>query len=105
MLRILLVFVGLLATGCVGPAGRQAPMADSTVVQVLLELHLLEARSETDGDVPPAARDSVFAHYGVSEELFEKTLAYYAGQPEAFGQIYGRLLDRINVERLEVSGL
>jgi hypothetical protein len=80
-------------------------LADSTVVHVLMELHLLEARALEVGDVSAAMRDSVFAHYGVTEERFQETLDHYARQPEAFGQLYSRILDQINVERLEASGL
>ena len=88
----------LLLTGCSGFADERPPVADSTMVEVLAELHLAQSRLEVVGDLPDATRDSIFGRYGLDEAEYEAAMAYYAEHPEAYREIYDHLLDRLNME-------
>lgn len=76
------------------------PVPDSTLVDVLVELHLAEGRAEITGTPVPAARDSILARYGVTPDAFDETVAYYADRPEAYLEVYDAVLDALSAERL-----
>lgn len=100
-LRLLLLL--LLLTGC-SQASQDAPVADSTLVDVLVELHLLEGRRYVLGDsarVPSA--DSIYARYEVTEGAVEDRLADLRTRPDSFETLYGNVLDRLARERSELT--
>lgn len=95
-----LAVVGL-TTGCAqvrsGP-----PVADSTLVAVLVDLHLLEGRASAS--LPDSIRaDSTFAvdrseilrRHGVDSATFARTLDYYRDRLPAYRRIYDRVIDRL----------
>ena len=90
----------VMLAGCGGK--ERAPIADSTMVDLLLEFHLANARSEIIGSYPAHLRDSIFARYGVDSTSYREASKYYAEHPEEYGQVYSRVLDRLNLERLSL---
>ena len=80
----------------------EPPIADSTMVDLLIEFHLANARGETIGSYPPSLRDSIFARYGVDSTSYRLASKYYADHPERYGQVYSRVLDRLYLERLSL---
>ncbi|WP_456424510.1 DUF4296 domain-containing protein [Rhodocaloribacter sp.] len=92
----------LLATvlpACSSFSSPEPPVADSTLVEVLIDLQLASARSDLYRDVPPGTRDSVLADHGLTEADFEAAMRYYSEHPEAYVEIYTTVLNRINEER------
>lgn len=89
-LAVGLAFV-LLACGRDGP-----PVERETFSRVLVELHLIRARSVVLDTIPPSLRDSVFARYGVEERGFEETLSYYARRPNELESIYDGVIDTLS---------
>lgn len=65
------------------------------MVDVLVELHMLNAREETRGQPLLGARDSIFARYGIDSTGYAEAVTYYADRPGAFGEIYGRVVDEL----------
>ncbi len=90
--------VGLLLAGCNGEQSGQETV-DSTLVDVLVELHLLSARQALVGDVTPAMRDSVLAHYGLDSAAVARRLEAYARDLEAFRRLYQQVHERLMSER------
>lgn len=95
---LLLLCTGLAA--CSSLTSAPPPVADSTMVQVLAELHLLRARLRTPG-LPPTdtSRSTVLSKYQLSTEQFDEALAYYTEHPEAFEVVYDQVLDQLSQER------
>ncbi len=93
-----LLVAGLLLAGCGGTRSETAAV-DSTLVDVLLELHLLAARQTVVGDVTPALRDSVLVHYGLDSATVARRLLYYARDPEAFRRLYQQIQERLMLEQ------
>lgn len=92
----------LLATtlsACSSFSTPEPPVADSTIVEVLIDLQLASARSDLYHDVSPGMRDSVLTRHGLTEADFEAAMRYYSERPEAFVEIYTTVLNRINEER------
>lgn len=88
---------GLLLTGC-SDRPAKAVRGDSTLVDVLVELHLLAARQAVVGDVTPAFRNAVLAHYGLDSATVVRQLEAYARDRVAFGQLYQQIQERLMLE-------
>lgn len=87
-------------TGCSSFTSSNPPVADSTMIAVLAEMHLAQARQKTIGDLTVATRDSILHHHDLDREQFEDALAFYAAHPEAYVEIYRQALDRLGEERM-----
>jgi hypothetical protein len=98
-LLLILLTVAVWCTGCSAVTSDEPPVSDSTLVQVLLELHLASARAEVVRDVSPTLRDSILFHYGLDSTSFEAALSYYIDRPEEYKALYTKVLDQINEER------
>jgi hypothetical protein len=102
-MRILIAgLLGAALSAC-GTAADHPPLADSVMVAVLAELHLADARAEVEGNVPPAIRDSVLARHGLDSARYAAALQYYVAHPDTFEALYGRVVDRLEAERLPLS--
>ncbi len=96
-----ILFVGLLTlSACSAITSEEPPIADSTMVEVLIELHLADARLELQYNLVPVVRDSILFKYGLDEQRFRAILDYYADHPEEYAALYTTVLDRISDERL-----
>lgn len=93
-----LLSISLLA--CSSFAPDEPPLSDSTMVEVLTELHLAEARARTYGDTLfTALRDSVLLRYDVSTPRFEEALQYYSEHPSAYLAIHRAVEDSLETGR------
>lgn len=96
-----ILLLGLLVLpACSAFTSDEPPLSDSTMVEVLIELHLVNARLDLQYDLPPAVRDSILFKYGLDAQRFEDLIAYYADHPEAYAALYTTMLDRLSDERL-----
>ncbi len=94
--------IGLLTlSACSAFTSDEPPISDSTMVEVLIELHLANARLELQYDRRPAVRDSILFKYGLDAQRFQDVMAYYADHPEAYSALYTTMLDRISAERIQ----
>lgn len=97
MLRIVsAALFALLVWGC-APDTR-SPIPDSTMVNVMVELHLLNARMDLSGRPIEHARDSILHGYGIDSASYEGALHYYAEHPVEYGAIYGQVVDALASE-------
>jgi hypothetical protein len=78
------------------------PVPDSTLVPVLVDLHLAQERANLDVDTPPALRDSVLAHYGIAPAQYRAVIAYYSERPEAYAALYRSVIDTLQARRSRV---
>lgn len=101
------VLVWWLALGCTGLmacstiTSEEPPISDSTMTELMVELHLADARVELQLDVPDTLRSAILYKYGLDEQGFRQIIAYYADHPEAYASLATTVLDRISAERYE----
>ena len=93
-LMLLAVLLGALP-GCSSFAPEEPPVPDSTLVQVLVEMHLAEARRQLHGPIPPAMRDSILAHYGLDSTRMNAAMNHYSKHPAMYEELYGIVLDSL----------
>jgi hypothetical protein len=104
LLSLILAVVLLSPTAaCTLLEDEQPPLDEDTLVVVIADLHLLEARADLEGEtLPPSARDSLFAYHGISAQAYEETVAYYAERPRAYNALYRRVVDRLREDEMGV---
>jgi len=90
----------MLCAACSAITSEAPPVSDSTMVEILIELHLAHARAPLNLDPVPALRDSILSKYHLDEQRYREIMDYYAEHPDAYGAIYTTVLDRISAERL-----
>lgn len=93
----MVALVLVLAAGC-APDGSK-PVADSTMVEVLIELHLLNARLEIEDRPLVGSRDSILQRYGLDSASYAAAMRYYADRPQEYAELYGRVVDEMAAER------
>lgn len=91
-------------SACSGASDPQ-PLADSTMVEVLIELHLANGRIEVTDEPLTVSRDSILRAYGVDRSTYADAVAYYADHPDAYSRVYGEVLDRLSAERTPPADL
>lgn len=107
--QIAIVLLGLGLMGSLGACSsfspEEPPMADSTFIEVLTELHLAATRVQIYEDTTlTTLQDSIFAHYDVPRERFERTLAYYSKHPTTYQTLYEAMQDSLNAEQTRLQG-
>ena len=90
-----LALVAVLVAGC-GTESPSAPeFTDSLMVDVLVEIHLADARASHTGEPRDSLRAAALAAFGTDTTAFHDALDYYARHPEAYQPLYERALDRL----------
>jgi hypothetical protein len=85
-----------LLCGCRGETLPAFVPSDSTMVGLILDLHVAEARSELEGSEIGPVRDSLFEAWGVDSVTYDRVLRSYSDDPDAYVHIYDRVLDSLN---------
>lgn len=98
-MRRVLPLLALLTAGCDTEAPREAGLNDSLMVEVLIGVHLADARAEQTGEPRDSLRAAALADLGTDTAAFSHALDYYARHPEAYQPLYDRALDRLLDER------
>jgi hypothetical protein len=76
------------------------PLSDSTMVEVMTELHLAKARANTYGDtLYTALRDSILRQHSVSDARFDDALRYYSERPSEYLAIHRAMEDSLEAGR------
>ena len=95
---LMLAALLLAVTGCEQQGSREEVVPDSLLVVVLADLHLADARARIPGE-PVGLRDSVLAHHGLDEAVFQEAMDGFADYPEELTTLYNSVLDRLNAAR------
>lgn len=69
------------------------------MVDILVELHLSQARQGLEYVPLPHARDSILARYGLDSAAYARLEDFYVAHPEALVDVYEQVLDRLSEER------
>ena len=69
------------------------------MVEVLLDMHLAQARAERYEDVSGELLRDVLAQHGLDRAQFDEAMRYYADHPQQYVDVYDAVLDRLNAER------
>ncbi len=102
--RLLVFFVLLVFSGCSPLLTEPPPVSDSTMVEVLTELHLAEAlQHAASPPLPPSIRDSILERHQLTPASFEAALEYYALDAEEYAALFERVLERLNAERTQLG--
>ena len=76
-------------------------IAQDTFVEIMVELHLLDARPELDGSRDELLEDIV-KRYDVELTTIDSALVYYSRHPDEYSEVYARIIDRLTEESTTV---
>lgn len=93
------VTVLIIAAGCGEPARSDRTLPDSTLIEVLMDLHLAGARLQMEPAISPGLRDTVLARHGLDSTSFLEAMAWYEEHPDEYVAVYGTVVDRLAEER------
>lgn len=85
----------LVLTGCGAPEAPPHGLSDSLFAEVLIDLHLADARASTTGESRDSLRIAALERRGLDTLGFQRAVRYYAGHPEPYLAHYDAALDRL----------
>jgi hypothetical protein len=86
-------------SGCSSVSSERPALPDSTFTRVLVETHLMTARSRLETAFPPSLSDSILQRYNVDRDAVDATLRYYSERPDEFASLYTAVVDTLNAIR------
>lgn len=89
----------LFLSGCSSFSSEGPALPDSTFTRVLVETHLMTARSRLETAFPPALPDSILQRYDVDRNEVDATLRHYSEHPGEFASLYNSVIDTLNAIR------
>lgn len=92
------LLLALPLAGCADPEVREIVVPDSTMIVVLADLHLADARARLP-DQAKGTRDSVLAHHGLDSTAFQAAMDGLLAHPQELTRMYDAVLDRLNAAR------
>jgi hypothetical protein len=94
-----LALLALLTAGCDAEVPSEPGVSDSLMVEVLIGVHLADARASRTGEPRDSLRATALTALGTDTAAFHRALDYYAHHPDAYQPLYDRALDRLLDER------
>ena len=94
---IVLMLGGVVLAGCGGNGSAGTGIPDSLLVDVLVDVYSATARAHLDGTDPDSARVEAMAHFGLDTVALNRTLHYFAQNPDSAATVYQRALDSLIV--------
>ena len=85
----------LLLAGCGGPSSPPHGLSDSLFAEVLIDVHLADARASTTGESADSLRAEMLERRGLDTLGFREAVQYYAEHPEPYLAHYDEALDRL----------
>lgn len=90
-----LTVIALFASGCGPDGGALSGRPDSLMVEVLVEVHLADARARVTGEPADSLRAEALGRYDLDTLAWRRMLAYYAAHPHEYLPLYDDALDRL----------
>lgn len=88
----------LLLISC-SPSRPRGILSEEKMADVLVDYHLAQGMSETQGSSPDVLRykyiQAVFRKHHISEAEFDSSMVYYSGKAEDFARIYDNVVNRV----------
>lgn len=99
---LVVVVIASMAAAC--SVDRSHSLVDRDVlVNVLVELHLAQARSSLVSESRPPASDSILEFYGIENEQFRETMRHYAHRPDEYVALMDTVIDRMRLLRPDLA--
>lgn len=93
-----------LCAACGAPSNTALTASDSLMADVLVELHLLQARTSLGFGAPNVPKDSLLATYGLTQEDFDDRMEFYAEHPAVYSTVYNQVMDHLGREIHGIRG-
>lgn len=102
-----IVFPVLLLIGVAGCKRQKVPLDEKQFTDLLVDLHLADGTLQVKGFSPDRGKkdyayyNSVFAKYGIDQQVFDSCMYYYSAQTLLFSKMYDKVIDRLSKKLTE----
>ena len=78
------------------------------MVEILADIHLAQVVLDQESMLPQGAKKEyyycgIFERHGVTEELFDSAIAWYATNMDIFEQVYTEVIAKLEREKAELD--
>ena len=97
----------LLNTGCKVNRGKPV-IKKAKMVEILADIHLAQAVLDQEPMLPKGAKKeyyycNIFERHGVTEEMFDSAIGWYAANLDIFEQVYAEVAAKLEQEKTELE--
>lgn len=105
---LLMMTAGLFLLGCQQEKVAPLPFEDEKIISILMDVHLAEASLQSLGKVMKDSMTDVYYNqiytiHKISKADFEKMIDLLRNSPEDLNRIYGKLMERVEIEEKETE--
>lgn len=95
----------ILGVGCASsPEELGTTMADSLMIEIFVDIHLINARAELGYGNIQASLDSIIAHHGFSRFKYDQQIDFYVQHPDAYVAVLNKVTQRMTEVSRSISG-
>jgi len=78
------------------------------MVEILVDIHFTQAVLEQEFMFPQGTKKeyyycNIFEHHGVTEDMFDSAIAWYAANLEIFEQVYEKVIAKLEQKKAELE--
>ena len=96
-MRRMIVGLALGIVGCGASGGNPSGVSDSLMVDVLVDVHLADARASMTAEAEDSLRAEALGRHGLDTLEFRRLLDYYAEHAGEYLPLYDAALDRLHL--------
>ena len=103
--RCLAAMLALCATACSPtPEELGATRADSLMIEIMVDIHLINARAELGYGVDELSLDTIITRHGLSRKEYDDQITFYTENPDTYLAVLNKVMERIGQDARVVSG-
>ena len=82
-----------------------ATQADSLMVEIMVDIHLINARAELGyGAADELSLDTIITRHGLSRKEYDDQITFYTEHPDTYLAVLNKVMERIGQDARLVSG-
>ncbi len=103
--RCLAATLALCTTACSPvPEELGTTLADSLMIEIMVDIHLINARAELGYGVDELSLDTIITRHGLSRKEYDDQITFYTEHPDTYLAVLNKVMERIGQDARLVSG-
>ncbi len=94
-----------LCTAACSPAPEElgTTRADSLMIEIMVDIHLINARAELGYGVDELSLDTIITRHGLSRKEYDDQITFYTEHPDTYLAVLNKVMERIGQDARVVS--
>lgn len=77
---------------------------DSLMIEVMVDIHLINARAELGYGADELSLDTIITRHGLSRKEYDDQITFYTEHPDTYLAVLNKVMERIGQDARVVSG-